>query len=135
MKIALPIENKQIFQHFGRSPQFIIYTVEDNKITEQEFVSTQDLAHQHQALAQFFVNRGVEVLIVGGIGAGAQAPLKAAGIQVVNGATGDVEENLHAYLRGELQPKEGHSCGCGGHDHDHHHHDHDHDHDHGNRII
>ena len=33
MKIAIPYENGQVFQHFGHSAQFKLYTVEEGHIT------------------------------------------------------------------------------------------------------
>ena len=35
MKIAVPYENGQVFQHFGHSGQFKIYDVEDGRITAE----------------------------------------------------------------------------------------------------
>ena len=33
MKIAIPYENGQVFQHFGHSAQFKLYTAEEGRIT------------------------------------------------------------------------------------------------------
>jgi len=40
MKIAVTYENGQIFQHFGHTQQFKLYTVEQGVITHAEVVST-----------------------------------------------------------------------------------------------
>ena len=40
MKIAIPYENGQVFQHFGHSVQFKLYTAEEGRITGAEVVST-----------------------------------------------------------------------------------------------
>ena len=42
MKIAIPYENGQVFQHFGHSAQFKLYTAEEGRITGAEVVSTDD---------------------------------------------------------------------------------------------
>ena len=39
MKIAIPYENGQVFQHFGHSAQFKLYTAEEGRITGAEVVS------------------------------------------------------------------------------------------------
>ena len=39
MKIAVTYENEQVFQHFGHTPAFKIYTVEDGKINFTYYVS------------------------------------------------------------------------------------------------
>ena len=70
MKIAIPYENGQVFQHFGHSAQFKLYTAEEGRITGAEVVSTD--GQGHGALVGFLVRSGVNVLLCGGIGGGAQ---------------------------------------------------------------
>ena len=67
MKIAIPYENGQVFQHFGHSAQFKLYTAEEGRITGAEVVSTD--GQGHGALVGFLVRNGVNVLLCGGIGA------------------------------------------------------------------
>ena len=38
MKIAVPYENGQVFQHFGRSEQFKIYTAENGLLQDAEVI-------------------------------------------------------------------------------------------------
>ena len=40
MKIAVTYENERIYQHFGHTAQFKVYTVEDGKILSEEIVDT-----------------------------------------------------------------------------------------------
>ena len=40
MKIAVTYENGHIFQHFGQTEQFKIYTVAEGKVLASEVVST-----------------------------------------------------------------------------------------------
>ena len=40
MKIAVTYENGEIFQHFGHTEQFKLYTVENGTITAVEVVDT-----------------------------------------------------------------------------------------------
>lgn len=83
MKIAIPYENGQVFQHFGHSAQFKIYDTENGKILSSEIVSTN--GQGHGALVGFLVQNGVKVVLCGGIGAGAQNALAQAGIQLFGG--------------------------------------------------
>lgn len=87
MKIAIPYENGQVFQHFGHSAQFKLYTAEEGRITGAEVVSTD--GQGHGALVGFLVRNGVNVLLCGGIGGGAQMALAQAGIRLCGGITGD----------------------------------------------
>ena len=73
MKIAVTYENGQVFQHFGHTEQFKLYTVENGQITDSQVVDTNGSGHG--ALATFLKAHGVDTLICGGIGAGAQNAL------------------------------------------------------------
>ena len=126
MKIAVTYENGEIFQHFGHTEQFKLYTVENGTITAVEVVDTNGSGHG--ALAGFLLEHNVDTLICGGIGGGAQVALANAGITLCSGASGDTGKAVEAYLRGELTSagatcshhshEEGHACGnhgCGHH--------------------
>ena len=67
MKVAVTYENGEVFQHFGHSEAFKLYEVEGGEVKSSEVVPTNGSGHG--ALAGFLRERGVEVLICGGIGA------------------------------------------------------------------
>lgn len=125
MKIAITYENGQIFQHFGHTETFKIYTVEDNKIVSSEVVPT--LGSGHGALAGFLKMNGVDALICGGIGGGAKTALQEAGITLYGGCSGDCDFAVSQLLNGTLnfdpavmcshhshEHSQGHSCGTHG---------------------
>ena len=128
MKIAVTYENGEIFQHFGHTEQFKLYTVENGTITAVEVVDTNGSGHG--ALAGFLLEHNVDTLICGGIGGGAQNALAQAGIQLYGGVSGNADEAVNALLTGTLgynpnvhcshhdHEGEGHACGehsCGEH--------------------
>lgn len=133
MKIAVTYDNGTIFQHFGRTETFKIYEVEDGRIISSEVIGSNGIGHG--ALAGLLAENGINVLICGGIGGGAQSALTDAGIELCAGAQGDADQAVEAYLKGELVSAgvtcdhhhgEGHSCGghgeghsCGGHEEGH----------------
>ena len=80
MKIAVTYENGQVYQHFGHTEQFKVYTVENGQIVDSQVVDTNGSGHG--ALASFLKNLGVDTLICGGIGGGAQVTLAAAEIKL-----------------------------------------------------
>jgi len=45
MKVAVTYENGQIFQHFGHTEQFKIYTTENGKIISSEVIDTNGSGH------------------------------------------------------------------------------------------
>lgn len=134
MRIAVTYDNGAIFQHFGHTEQFKIYDVQDGAVVSSEIVDTHGSGHG--ALAGVLTALNAEILICGGIGAGAQAALAAAGIRLYGGASGSADAAVDALLAGTLafNPNvrcnhhgehhgEGHTCGdhgcgehhCGGH--------------------
>ena len=106
MKIAVSYDNENIFQHFGKTENFKIYTIDNNAIISSEVVDTNGTGHE--ALAQFLKVKGVSVIICGGIGEGATSALSQADITIISGIEGNCDEAVNAYLKGELESKGGH---------------------------
>ena len=53
MKIAVPVKNEQIYQHFGMAAQFKVYTVQNDQIVETEFIQAQGRGHgRHRLLCR-----------------------------------------------------------------------------------
>ena len=135
MRIAVTYENGEIFQHFGHTAQFKVYEVQEGKIVNAEVIDTNGSGHG--ALAGMLSDLGIEVLICGGIGGGAQMALAQAGIKLYGGVSGSCDEAVNALLVNKLNfnPEvkcdhhahghgEGeHTCGnhrCGTHNCDNH---------------
>ena len=127
MRIAVTYENGEVFGHFGHTEQFKIYDVKDGKIVKEAVVPTNGSGHG--ALAGFLADQGVDALICGGIGMGAQNALTAAGIRFYAGVTGSADAAAKALAEGKLEydpdarcnHHEHHDGDCG-HEHcaDHH---------------
>lgn len=131
MRIAVTYADGNIFQHFGHTEQFKLYDIENGAIVNTEVIGTNGSGHG--ALAAFLVANGVDALICGGIGGGAQTALAQAGIKLYGGVSGAADDAVNAFVAGELgyNPNvqcdhhdhgEGHTCGdhgdghtCGGH--------------------
>ena len=129
MKIAVTYDNGNVFQHFGKTENFKVYEVEDDKVVSSEVIGSNGTGHG--ALAGLLAEQGINVLICGGIGEGAQTAHTEEGMEMVDGAQGNTDDVVEAYLKGELvstgancdhhHHEEGHSCGsheeghsCGG---------------------
>ncbi len=128
MNIAIPYENKQVFQHFGKTKTFKIYEINDGRITNSEILSTDGRGHGE--LVDILKGRNVSVLICGGIGSGAQNSLTSNDIQFFGGVVGEADQAVEDYLLKKLNYNanvkcdhhhegghvcEGHSHGCGNH--------------------
>ena len=114
MKIAVTYDNGEVFQHFGHTEQFKVYEVEAGKVVHMEVVAANGAGHD--ALATFIAELGVDVVLCGGIGDGANHALSEAGIEVVSGTKGNADVVAEAYIRGELISA---GVNCDHHDHGH----------------
>lgn len=115
MKIAVTYENGLIFQHFGHTAQFKLYDTENGEIKNEQVVDTNGSGHG--ALAGFLAACGVDTLICGGIGGGAQTALAQAGITLYGGVSGNADEAVKALLNGTLVFNP--NVKCNHHDHEH----------------
>ena len=125
MKIAVTYWEGQIFQHFGHTPQFKVYEVENGKVVSAQVIDTGSSGHG--ALASLLQGEGIAALVCGGIGGGAQMALAQAGIKFYGGVSGYADDAVEAFLAGNLDYNpnvrcnhhgEGHTCGdhgCGSH--------------------
>ncbi len=130
MRIAVTYQmNGEIFQHFGHTEKFKLYDIIDGEVKAMKIVSVNGSGHG--ALAGFLKENGVDTLICGGIGGGAQNALKEADITFYGGAYGNADAAVVALLSGKLSYNpdvkcdhheenhgEGHTCGehgCGSH--------------------
>lgn len=114
MKIAVAAMGKTVAGHFGHCETFIIFDTENGKIIAENPVPNP--GHKPGFLPNFLADRGVKVIISGGMGGGAVEIFNERDVEVIVGATGDARENVEKYLRGELV-----STGSICHEHEHEH--------------
>lgn len=115
MRIAIPYENGEIFQHFGHTEQFKVYDILDGKVAASHVVDTNGSGHG--ALAGVLSALNVDVLICGGIGGGAQAALAGAGIRLCGGVSGSADAAAEAFAEDRLAYNPHAQCN---HSHEHH---------------
>ena len=117
MRIAVTYENGEIFQHFGHTEQFKVYDITDGKITSSRVIGTDGFGHG--ALAGFLSNNGIDALICGGIGGGAQTALANAGIKLYGGVSGSADDAVQSLLDGKLDFNPNVMCNHHGHGENH----------------
>lgn len=114
MKIAIPVEDGRLFSHFGQTPAFALIDADDKShaIVARSEVSAPP--HEPGLLPNWLAERGVTVVLAGGIGERAERLFAQKGIKVVSGVAEDsIEAIVAAYFAGTLST--GNHC-C------HHHH-------------
>jgi len=105
MKVAFPVEEDRglesaVHGHFGSARYFVVV---DSRSRTAQVLANQDAGHQHgscQPLAA--LGTPVDAVVAGGIGGGALAKLRAAGVRVYRGLEGTVLENLEMIDTGRL---------------------------------
>ena len=100
MKIAVTYENGEVFQHFGHTECFSVYDVRDGAVQAVSLLDTKGSGHG--ALADILKQNRVDILICGGIGAGAKKALASVGIQLYGGVSGDADQAVSSLLANEL---------------------------------
>jgi len=104
MKIAVPTANGVLCMHFGHCESFALIEVDDatRRITKREDVTAPP--HQPGLLPPWLAERGVTVVIAGGMGQRAIDLFDRQGIRVIVGAPAQAPEELaQEYLAGRLK--------------------------------
>ena len=108
MKIAVSTGGEDLSSpvdpRFGRSPYFIFVDPETMEFEALENPNISLTSGAGIQSAQLVAGKGANVLLTGSCGPNAFQTLQAAGVQVIIGVTGTVEEVIEKYKSGNLQP-------------------------------
>lgn len=114
MKIAVSTEGNYVSEHFGRCPYFTIFEVSNGKILKKEVI--QNIEHSPGAVPKFLKEKGVDLIISGGMGRRAMEIFNQYGIDFIVGVSGNVDEVISKYIEGKLKVGDGLKEPCeGGH--------------------
>ncbi len=104
MRIAIPLAQGQVSQHFGHCEEMLFVDTDQEKRTILGRRVEKAPDHVPGLLPRWLKQEGVDVVIAGGIGGRAQALLADAAIEVMTGITSsDPDAAVTAFLAGELQ--------------------------------
>ena len=121
MKVAICFDKGRVFQHFGHTKEFKIYEIND-KVEGFYYVSSN--GEGCSTLVPILKANHVNVLVCGGLGQGAFNHLTEAGIIVVSGVEGEVDEVIGELIQGTLKHSSEPNCDHHDHDENCHHDDH-----------
>jgi len=107
MKIAISADSGFVSAHFGRCPSFVIAEIIDGKIINT--VEIDNPGHHPGFLPKFLSERGVSVIICGGMGRRAESLFAEKEIMPIIGVTGKIEEVIEKFAQGKLESGES-SC-------------------------
>ncbi|MGA9140644.1 MAG: NifB/NifX family molybdenum-iron cluster-binding protein [Methanocella sp.] len=101
MKICIPKSDVKVTRHFGKAPEFALFTVEEGKVTATETVPNP--GREKVDVPVYVAGNKVTHVIASGIGDKAIGMLHERNIEVFKGAVGNVDTVLDRFLRGELK--------------------------------
>ena len=101
-KVAVPVADDRLCEHFGKSDQFYLYEIRQGRIVGRERVSPPP--HDQGVYPRWLAEQGVTDVITGGIGQKAIDIFLEAGINVFDGApVNDPESLVYDFLTGRLE--------------------------------
>ncbi|MCK4905120.1 NifB/NifX family molybdenum-iron cluster-binding protein [bacterium] len=104
MKVAISTDGDFVSQHFGRCPSFTIMDLLDGKVVSKEVVDNP--GHEPGFIPQFLHEKGVEVIIAGGMGMRAAGFFDELGIKPIMGVNGKIDEIVEQLIKGTLKDGE-----------------------------
>ncbi|NDY42736.1 dinitrogenase iron-molybdenum cofactor biosynthesis protein [Dissulfurirhabdus thermomarina] len=117
-KIAVPVRDGLVDDHFGHCEAFAIYAVDEGGAPRlEETLPAPSGCGCKSGLAQVLAAKGVAVLLAGHMGEGAAAKLRAAGVEVCRGCTGAADAAVAAWVAGRLVDSGAACAAHGGCDH------------------
>lgn len=119
IRLALPMKEGCFSEHFGRCDGVYLCELDEatGQIDRPRAIRRDHAGCEHMPV--WLSTLGVNVVVAGGIGAGAQQRLAQLNIRVAAGYAGtDPAEVIRQYIE---QPAGGSANTCAGHDHEHHH--------------
>lgn len=102
-RIAVPVANGKLCQHFGHCQQFAFVNVDPDAKTVTDVELMTPPPHEPGVFPKWVAEQKADLVITGGMGARAQSLFTDNGVNVLVGAQGGTpEEIVSAYLKGEL---------------------------------
>lgn len=110
MKIAVPITENVVDDHFGHCEEYMVFTIDENsKVITSELLPSPQGCGCKSNIATILKEKEVNVMLAGNMGRGALNVLSKHGIQVYRGCSGDVYQLISTFIKGNIRDS-GESC-------------------------
>ena len=101
MTIAIPVTGGKLSPHFGHCEHFALFQLENDRIENQTILASPP--HEPGMLPPWLKDKGVNLVITGGMGRRAQDLFTSSGVRVIYGVEPqDPEAIVEQYLNGSL---------------------------------
>ena len=101
MRVAISTDGDFVSAHFGRCPHFTIVDIDNGKLVKKEVVANP--GHSPGFIPQFLHEKGVEIIIAGGMGMRATGFFDQLGIKPIVGINGKIDEVVEQLVQGTLK--------------------------------
>lgn len=101
MRIAISTDRRYVSPHFGRCPSFTLIDIKDGKTVKR--MEVENPGHSPGYIPQFLHEKGVKLIVCGGMGARAQGFFEELGIETIMGVDGSIDEVIEKLEKGMLE--------------------------------
>lgn len=101
-KIAVPTKAGMVDAHFGHCEYFTVFDIKDGAVASSKRVGSPEGCGCKSDIASTLARDGVTLMLAGNMGDGAVRVLKAKGIDVVRGASGQAQKVVEEWLAGRV---------------------------------
>jgi predicted Fe-Mo cluster-binding NifX family protein len=101
VKVAIATENGYVSAHFGRCPAYTLVDIEDGKVVGRQEIPNP--GHSPGFLPGYLSEKGVDVIIAGGMGPRAQGLFADNNIQTITGVQGKIDEVIERFISQRLE--------------------------------
>ncbi|SHK38050.1 NifB/NifX family molybdenum-iron cluster-binding protein [Tepidibacter formicigenes] len=119
MKVAIAKEGNMVSGHFGHCEGFEVFDLENKTVVKREFI--ENPGHRPGFLPRFLAEKGINLIIAGGMGETAQVLFRENGVDVIVGVMGSLDDVIDKFIKGELKStgsvckEHQHEGDCGNH--------------------
>ncbi len=110
MRVAITSDGNAVYPHFGYCPMFTIVEIEDGKASHR--ITLENPGHVPGFLPKYLQDKGVNLVVTGGMGQKAIRLFDQAGVEVIVGVSGSIDQVVEDLINGTLEGGES-SCGHG----------------------
>lgn len=115
MKLAIATEGSHVSKHFGKCEVFTVYEIIEGQVKGSEVIDTSE--HLQGKLVPFLKAQGVDVILAGSMGSGAEEKVKDMKLLAYTDIEGSLDAVVTDYISGKLTSDKKMNCGgcCGCH--------------------
>lgn len=101
MRVAISTDGDYVSEHFGRCPVFTVVDIEAGKAVNRNTIDNP--GHSPGVIPQFLNEKGVKLIVCGGMGARASGLFEELGMEAIAGVSGKIDDVIYKLEKGALE--------------------------------